>query len=137
MRNRITLFRPDASAPPESETFVIQSGDQLTITSIGLQAGDEITFQLVYVPAVDPDTCACPPRVELPSVAGFSQLRCCGTPIKLTEDNPVVILDNPQRTLLRAIRNVADPTSVWVWAVETETPNLNDRLRGCPCASQG
>lgn len=133
-RNRFALFQPDPSAPPESATFSLEFGQQLTITGFGLQSGDEVQFEMVHVPALNPDMCACPPgRVDLPSVAAVTPLMCCGTPQVLTPDNPVVIIDSPQRTLLRAVLVAADPENVWVWAVETDTPNLNDRMRGCPC----
>lgn len=137
-RNRIPLFYSDPTAPPESKTFIIDYDRQLTVTAIGLQAGDSVGFQMVYVPALDPDSCTCPPfPVVLPSVAAVQELRCCGTPITLTEDNPVVILDNPQRTLLRAVLNTSDPDGIYVWAVETATHDLNDRLRGCSCGTTG
>lgn len=137
MKNRITLFEGDPSAPPESDTFIIPQGSQLTITAIGLDPGDTITFQMVYVPSLDPDRCSCPPgTVTLPSVAGFAELRCCGSAVTLGPDNPVVILDNPQRTLLRAVLNAVDPSSVFAWAVETDTSDINDRLRGCGCSGQ-
>lgn len=127
------LFQPNIISD-QSDTFVIGYGRQITAIAFGLQAGDEITFQAVHVPAIDPDTCACiPHNVELPSVAAHFPLMCCGKEVKLTKDHPYVILDAPQRTLLRAIRNVADPDIVVAWVVETDTPDLNDRLRGCPC----
>lgn len=133
MKNRIKLFWPD-NLTPESDTFQIEYGKQMTITAIGLEDDEEVTFQMVHVPAIDPDKCACPPgKVELPSVAAYTTLKCCGKDIKLTKDNPVVILDNPQRMLLRAVLDADDPDGIWVWAIESDTHNINDRLRGCGC----
>lgn len=133
--NTMRLFWPDYLMN-ESRTFVIPFGGQLTAMGFGLQASDEITFQVVHVPAVDFDPCECiPANVELPSVAAHFPLKCCGEEIKLTEDNPMVILDAPQATLMRAIRNVGDIDSVIVWATQTKTADVTDRLRGCPCAS--
>lgn len=134
MKNRITLFNGDPAAPAESDTFIIPFGGQMTVTAIGLDPDDFISFQLVYVPSLDIDHCSCPPGVvNLPSVAGVTELRCCGTPITLNADSPVVILDTPQRTLLRAVLHATDPSLVWAWAIETSTANVNDRLRGCGC----
>lgn len=134
MKNRMTLFYGDPSAPPESDTFIIPMGGQITVTAVGLDADDTITFQHVYVPSIDPDQCGCPPgNVTLPSVAGMTELRCCGNPVTLSADNPVVILDNPQRSLIRAVLNATDPSVVWAWAIETDTSDINDRLRGCGC----
>lgn len=134
MKNRQELFFP-AHVAPESDTFVIEHGSQMTILAIGLQGTDYVEFQAVYVPSLDPDTCACPPgQVTLPSVADFVTLKCCGEPIRVTADNPVVVLDNPQRTFLRALLSADDTSGIRVWATETYSNNLNDRLRGCPCA---
>lgn len=133
MKNRISLFFPQHVAP-ESDTFMIDYGGQMTIIAIGLDEGDSIEFQVVHVPSIDPDHCACPPgQVTLPSVAGFAVLKCCGEAITVTADNPVVILDNPQRMFIRAVLNAEDTSGIYAWAVDTSTHNINDRLRGCAC----
>lgn len=133
MKDRLELFWPQHIAP-ESDTFVIEYGHQMTIAAIGLQPGDKVTFQMVHVPTLNPDTCACPPGiVELPSVAAYAPLMCCGAEIELTADNPVVVLDNPQRMLLRAVLDAQDTDGIWVWALDTQTANVTDRLRGCAC----
>lgn len=134
MKNRIVLFNADPTAPTHSPTFSIDYGKQVTITAMGLQAGDDIGFEMVYVPSLNPDECSCPPiPAVLPSVAASESLQCCGSPIQLTSGAPVIVLDVPQRTLLRAVLTAADPSSVWAWATDTNTPDLNDRLRGCGC----
>lgn len=133
MKNRITLFFP-AHVAPESDTFMIEYGGQMTVAAIGLEPGDYIEFQMVNILGTDPDRCECPPgRVELPSVAGFALLKCCGENIQVTADNPVVILDNPQRVFLRAVLYAADTSGIYAWAIDSSTSNVNDRLRGCPC----
>lgn len=137
MKNRITLFHP-GYVHSESQTFTIDYGKQMTIAAIGLEPGDTINFEMLHVPAIDPDNCVCPPgSVELPSVAAYSMLQCCGTLVELNIANPVVILDNPQRMLLRAVLNTSDPDSIWVWAIETATPDLTSGLRGCNCEDGG
>lgn len=136
MDSRINLFWPGHVAP-ESDTFVIPYGKQMTLTAIGLQPGDEVKVQMVHVPTLDPDTCACPPgNVTLPSVAAYTYLTCCCEPIKLTADRPVIVLDNPQRMLLRAELTAADTDGIWVWAAETDTRNVTDSMRGCDCGTR-
>lgn len=133
MLDRIPLFFPEHIAE-ESDTFMIPFASQMTIMAVGMDVGDFIEFQLVHVPSMNPDKCACPPgQVVLPSVAGFAILKCCGEPIRLTADNPVVILDSPQRMFLRAVLTASDTSGIFAWAVESDTHNVNDRLRGCPC----
>lgn len=135
MKNRISLFSFGAFVAPESDTFMIEFGSQMTITAVGLEPGEYLEFQLVHIPSIDPDRCACPPgEVILPSVASFVTLTCCGEPIRVTPENPVVILDSPQRSFLRAVLS-ADPMSpVYAWAIESKTSDVSDRMRGCRCA---
>lgn len=128
-RSRITLFEPDPTAPAQSQTFAIEYGKQLTITSVGLDSGDTVTFQIVFVPAVDPDNIPAG-RVRLPSVAAYSTLKVRGQTVTLSSDNPSIILDTPQRTLLRAVLNTSDPGNIRVWAVESNTSDVSDQLRG-------
>lgn len=130
---RIPLFWPQ-HVEPESQTFQIPHGMQLTVVAVGLQEGDEVTFQIVHVPTIDLDDCACVPSIAvMPSVAAYTDLMCCGEKITLTVDNPHIILDSPQRMLMRAVLVAEEPDSVFVWALETNTPNVTDRLRGCAC----
>lgn len=133
MKDRQFLFFPH-HVEPESDTFQIEYGKQMTIAAIGLEGDDHIEFQMVHVPSVDPDHCACPPGVAtLPTVSGYITLTCCGEPIRLTPENPVVVLDSPQRMLLRAVLNADDTQAIYAWALETDTRNVTDRMRGCPC----
>ena len=134
MKNRQALFWPQ-HVEPESSTFSIDYGKQMTVYAVGLEANDEITFQILHVPSIDPDHCACPPgAVTMPAVAGYAPLMCCGTEVKLTATNPFVIIDAPQRVLLRAVLKADSPeNNVWAWVTETETHNVTDRMRGCGC----
>ena len=58
----------------------------------------------------------------------------------LTRDNPWVIIDSPQGTKIRAKLETASsgevvvPTDQLVVYNETNTENVNDRMRGCACA---
>lgn len=126
-----SLFFPGYHLP-ESETFEIPVGGQVTVAALGLQPGDEVTFELVFTPAIQPDLCACPPGiVELPSVAAATPLVCCGQTVTLSPDQPFVVLDTPQGMRVRGVLDSQDPSNIWVWAINTKTPNVTDRLRGC------
>lgn len=126
MKERIVLFDPDRVAA-ESDTFQIEYGGQMTVLAIGLEEDDYVEFQAVHIPTLDPDRCACPPGVVvLPEVASYVTLQCCGNPIRITPENPVVVLDGPQRFFLRAVLHTNDTEGKYVWAIESKsmTPNL-------------
>lgn len=107
---------------------------QLTFVAFGLEGTDEVSFEVVLLSAPLQAGCQCPPgQVVMPSVAQSFPLTCCGEPIKLTESNPFVIIDAPQGFMLRALWNVLPTEGQVVMCEETATPNLNGRLRGCPC----
>lgn len=126
-----SLFYPGYHLP-ESDTFEIPVGGQVTVVGLGLQHGDEVTFELVFTPAIQPDLCACPPGiVELPSVAASTPLVCCGQTVTLTVDQPFVVLDTPQGMRVRGVIDSVDPSNIWVWAINTKTPHVTDTLRGC------
>lgn len=127
------LFYPGYDLP-ESDTFYLPVGGQVTVVAMGLMPGDEVSFEMIFAPAIQPDLCACPPGiVELPSVAASAPMMCCGEPIKLTADNPFVVMDAPQGVRVRGVMQAALQSGIWVWAFETDTKNVTDRLRGCPC----
>ena len=118
----------------ESQTFEIVR--QITVHAQGLEPGDVVNFYMVQLTDLTYDPCSCPPnRVELPKVLDEEVLRCCGVPIALTREHPFVIMDAPQGVLLRAKLTYAGVHSTQrVYFVESNTQNVNDRLRGCPCA---
>lgn len=125
-----TIFWPGYHLP-ESDTFEIPLGGQVTVTALGLQAGDEISFELVFTPAVQPDLCSCPPGiVDLPSVAASTVLKLGGEIIKLNADHPYVVLDAPQGMRVRGVLSAADHSGIWVWATNTSTANVSDTQRG-------
>lgn len=107
---------------------------QLTIAAFGLTNTDEVTFEVVILTDPLKASCQCPPgQVILPSVAQSFPLDCCGTAITLTPARPFVVLDTPQGFLIRASWNVLPTDGQIVMYEETNTPNLNSRLNGCPC----
>jgi hypothetical protein len=118
-----------------SDTFTVFG--QITVFASGLAGDDRVEFELVRITAARTAGGGCPPTpVVLPAVIWSAPLRCCGTTIALTADNPYVIVDNPQQVLLRAKLISNDPIigEKIVWYEVTGTNNVTDRMRGCPCA---
>lgn len=112
----------------------IQLKSQLTIAAFGLEDDDEVSFEVVILTDPLKPSCLCPPgQVVMPAVAQAFPLDCCGVPIKLTPSRPFVVLDAPQGFLIRAAWNVLPTAGQIVLYEETNTPNLNNRLNGCPC----
>jgi hypothetical protein len=126
------LFYPGQLATTSSSFAIAR---QVTVFGMGLVSGDTIRFEMLYIPTFRGDPCECPPlQGELPQVSAVATLTCCGEPVEITADRPFVVLDAPQGVLLRAVLNASDPTSVVSWLAETNTLNVSDTLRGCPCA---
>lgn len=108
--------------------------DQMTITALGLEDTDEVTLWLVQITKLEQLPCACPPgKVQLPTVGSEVQMTCCGQPITLSVDRPFVIVDAPIGWRLRVKWNVDLVTTQAVSYARTNTHNVNDRMRGCPC----
>lgn len=109
---------------------------QLTVYATSLAPGEYVQFEMVQLSGQPKDMCECPPpNVQLPAVIWSAPLLCCGEPILLTPERPAVIIDFPQQVLVRAqlITNDPEDTDALVRLQETQTPNVNDRMRGCPC----
>lgn len=117
-----------------SDPFEISN--QITVYAFGLEPDDVIEFYILSITRPEINPCACPPgNVVLPAIDDELQLKCCGVPITLSRDNPYVIMDTPQGAKLRAkLVAPAAPSTQLVIYKETNTQNVNDRLRGCPCA---
>lgn len=110
---------------------------QMTIMAQGLEDTDEVTLWLVQLSSFDAPQCSCPPgKVTLPQVMSENQLMCCGQPVVLTPEQPFVIVDAPLGWRLRAKWNISVPTTQVVSFRYTNTPNVNDRMRGCPCGGE-
>lgn len=115
----------------ESAPFIIEHGGQMTVVGMNLAPEDEITFQIVYVPTMPADSCACSTVLPLPlSVAAFEDLQWQGRKVRLTKSNPVVIIDAPQGFLIRAVRRQTDNEGLHLWARPTGTVNVTDTMRG-------
>lgn len=127
------LFSPTTQAKTlngRSEVFDLKQ--QITVVGLGYEQGQFTTFEVVLLSEFVPDPCACPPgKVVLPGVAAAVPLTCCGTIITLDENNPSVIIDTPQGAKLRAVEHGGPGPTVFF--NETQTRDVNDRMRGCPC----
>ena len=122
-----------------SEPFEVSK--QVTVYAYNLQPNEQVTFHIVALSELVKSACGnCPPAVTLPTVVDEMPLLCCGERIVLTRDNPWVIIDSPQGTKIRAKLETASsgevvvPTDQLVVYNETNTENVNDRMRGCACA---
>lgn len=139
MSKQIVLFNKDSLAP-ESNIFAFDK--QITISAIGIQGDDYITFERVELQAGKmPDVCGCIIiSASQPTIIGTAALNCptCEESepqlVRLTRTNPIVVLDYPQGSALRAIYHGPglQTREVYVVARETSTTNLTDELRGCP-----
>lgn len=127
------LFSPKLQAQTlndRSEVFDLKQ--QITVVGFGYEPGQTTTFELVLLTEFVPDPCVCPPgQVILPGVADAVPLACCGTVIQLSQDNPFVIIDAPIGAKLRAVQHGGPGPTVYF--TETDTRDVNDRLRGCQC----
>lgn len=120
-----------------SEPFDLIS--QVTIVALGLEPLDRVILEIVLLSDPVRNLCACPPFTVTPvTVVDAVPYLCCGEEIALTREQPFVVLDAPQNAKLRAtlVQSVPDaPLSTqFVYYSETNTQNVNDRLRGCACA---
>lgn len=128
------LFDPVGNVGDISANFQLTVGGQLTLKAVGFDESDPdnyIWVELVVINRFKPADPCCPGPVNLPSVVASVPLRCCGELIRLDANNPYVIIDAPQDSLLRA--RLEGDTVPMAWISETKTPDLNDRLRGCEC----
>lgn len=127
------LFSP-GDLTTHSDTFYLPVGGQISVVALGLEDDDTVTFEIVLVPAEEPDLCPCSPGVPpSPKVAATATLTCCDDPVTLTSDRPVAIIDAPQNARFRAILSAANRDDIWVWASATETKNVTSSMRGCSC----
>lgn len=121
-----------------SEPFEVSK--QVTVYAYNLQPNEQVTFHIVALSELIKSACGnCPPAVTLPTVVDEMQLECCGEPIILTRAQPWVIIDSPQAAKIRAKLEttggvIVVPSDQLVVYNETNTENVNDRMRGCACA---
>jgi hypothetical protein len=113
---------------------------QVTVAALGIPVGAEVTFEMVrlstpsYEP-VCPGSCEMPP-VQFASEIAWQPLMCCnGSKVKVTSNNPYILLDSPQHVRLRALLTNYDfsdgpfPGEVIVYPSDSTIPG--DDKRGC------
>jgi len=139
MSNNNILFDANSSAL-DSPAFMLDK--QLTVIATGMAPDDYITFEILQLLSGDPSRlCGC--RIINNSNAVIDlvkPLTCamCGPEVnqqevRLTALSTFVILDAPQGVLVRAIYHGTgiDDGTVKAWYNTSETPDLNDAMRGC------
>lgn len=134
----VELFR--AGEPIEtSEPFIIDS--QVTIRGIGMMEGDQVTFRLLKIkPGAPGFSCDCinvpPVPADIESVQPLYCNACEGTTralVRLTPENPVIILDYPQGAYIQAVYEGDGLGTATVFAnFGTTTKYLTQGMRGCP-----
>lgn len=139
MSNNNILFDANSGAM-DSPVFMLDK--QITVIATGMAPDDYITFEVLQLLSGDPaKLCGC--RLTAASMATIElvkPLTCsmCGPEgnsqeVRLTDNNTFVILDAPQGALLRAIYHGTgvDDGTAKVWYNTSDTPDLNDAMRGC------
>lgn len=139
MSNNNILFDANSGAM-DSPVFLLDK--QITVIATGMAPDDYITFEVLQLLSGDPaKLCGC--RLTAASMATIElvkPLTCsmCGPEVnsqevRLTDNNTFVILDAPQGALLRAIYHGTgvDDGTAKVWYNTSDTPDLNDAMRGC------
>lgn len=112
-------------------------GTQVTVYASNLAGDDYVEFEIVTITPARSVECGCPPfPVVMPSINWSSSLRCCGEPIRLTAEQPFVLIDHPQAAKIRArlVTSEVGWTDKTVWFEPTAVYFPNDRMRGCACS---
>lgn len=136
----VTLYS-EQSTNPQSQFFRI--GDRpITISAVNLAEDDVITFYVVKVAANQKITsdCRCTFDIPQPAIIGEQLLMCpeCVdevgfVPVRLTANNPVVVLKHPHESVLQANyegEGLGESTvSFVVGAIDS---NITPGMSGCP-----
>lgn len=123
-----------------SPVFVIEK--QVTITGVGLHDNDQITVIMAKLKAGDLGfTCDCINQPPSPAAIESYEPLMCGDcieggkymPVRLTKNNPVIVLDAPQRTalFLKYEGDGVGQADVFL-ETDTDTKDLTPAMRGCP-----
>lgn len=143
IRESKVLFDESSINATEYALRLFSFRHQATIQATDLDPTDVITFEILHLKSGTPDElCGCfiSPG-KLPAVDSIQTLMCTsceegvpvGTPVQLTADNPVVILNAPQGAIIRAKYTGPGLGFSFVWAtLETDTTMLLPGQNGCP-----
>ena len=135
----IVLFQPTS---PADDSVVFELNQQKTVFAMGMQPGDFITFEVVRISdAARSKVCGCRlTEAGMSVVEQLQPLHCpvCSTgesrPVRVTPQNPTVVLDTPQGALMRAIYHGTGVSlrAVTVTLSDSATTDLSMTMRGCP-----
>lgn len=138
-QERFKLFGGD-SIRLDSPAFRLDG--KVAITALGLQAGDEIHFEILTLTEVQAGFYAgacCIGLVEQADIQMVEPMVCpaCETEtlqrVRLTQRNNFIVLDAPQGNFVRAIYEGTAIGSVEVYGITNATTgDLTPELRGCP-----
>ena len=132
------LFDNTSIQPNSLVNFEITK--QVTVAAFGLGPNEFVTFEmLAFTSPARPVSCdPCNiPAVVFPSEKALQPLMCCGNnPVRLSAQNPVVLLDAPQLLRIRAKYNGFDfsagvPLTAEVVVYESNSTITSDAQRGC------
>ena len=135
-----TLFKPGL-ANLKSSGFWLNG--PITIMGSGLGEDDIVTFNVVYLKGAErpADDCDClPVRFNAPAIISEEKLMCpeCVdevgfVPVRLTANNPVVILDSPLGQVIQAEYEGSGRENAHVWVYQgASLATATTELKGCP-----
>jgi len=138
-----TLF--DSSSTGIVSLTIFEISKQVTVTATGMAEGEYVTFEMATInsPARREACGPCDmPEVVMPEATAWQPLMCCGTcgdytgPTRLSSRNPVVVLDAPINTRIRAVYNGHDfnlalPFTANISVQDSNVDSVSDNLRGC------
>jgi hypothetical protein len=132
-----TLFNFDSVANLSPRFYL---DEQVTLVATGLASTDYIEFEVLTLVTTETGAVvsagACQPgaiaNVNV-SVTGSAYLTCAtgATRFRVTALKPVIVIDSPQHSWLRAVYSGSSLGTFTVTATETTVENVDESLRGC------
>ena len=135
-----TLFKPGLDNLKSTGFWL---NGPITIVGSGLGEEDIVTFNVVYLKGAErpADDCDClPVRFNTPAIISEEKLMCpeCVdevgfVPVRLTANNPVVILDSPLGQVIQAEYEGSGRENAHVWVYQgASLASATPELKGCP-----
>jgi len=134
----VSLF--DGSSTNEVSLTHFEIIEQVTITAVGMQEGEYVTFEMVTISSpthqVSCDPCELPP-VVMPEATAWQPLTCCSEEhVSLSSAHPVLILDAPTGMRIRALYHghnfsLGNPFTADVTLRESKVKSIHESMRGC------
>lgn len=122
--------------------FVIE--DQVTIQAVGLEPEDVITFESFFLKegSLPKANCCFISPAQMPEIINSTDLYCeqCEdnwtghkTKVRITYENPIIVLQNPQGLVIRAVYDGPGiGNSIVKVKTHTEVKDLTPEQQGCP-----